>query len=537
MRAVITGAAAVLLAACGGSGDDAGSGGAPATATATLAAPASGKAFFKRATPLAVTLKDAAGNTVTGPLTCTSSAVTVAADCSSVTATSIGTRSITVSSGDVSASLSLRVIPQAHPFGSHGPVSQHGAGQINSVVTTGGLLYMWGANPYGALGQNRDSDTFTTNFLTASGLPVAVRSPDASTSLSGVVASSGATTGGGALVESGEILTWGDDTGNALGRNTVNTGRMLLAGKVVDPTGASTLKGIVSFARGASNNVALSDGGRVYSWGQYTGVASGTGKLPVEVPGPGGDPIADAAAVAAGWNWSMALRADGRVLTWGFGTASWLGWAQTQAGQLANYVVDAGTGQPITDVVAISAGYQHGLALTSAGEVWAWGLNNNGKLGQGDSVGFFGARKVRATGGGNLSGVAMVAAGGHHSMALANDGTVLAWGLNTNAQLGDGATNPRGQESALPAKVVGTAGTGTLAGVVAVAAGYAQSLALLDDGRVLIWGDGFNGGLGQGQIDVPADSFVPVPVRAPIGSGTLNLGETAYWPNLFNRAR
>lgn len=120
---------------------------------------------------------------------------------------------------------------------------------------------------------------------------------------------------------------------------------------------------------------------------------------------------------------------------------------------------------------------------------------------------------------------------------LTSGGNVLTWGINTGKQLGDGPGHPRDQWDGLPAAVVGTSGTGVLGDVVAVASGYANSLALLADGRVVIWGDGFNGALGLGQITDSTDSPTPVFVKDGAGTGHLNLGLTSHWPNLTRHAR
>jgi hypothetical protein len=83
----------------------------------------------------------------------------------------------------------------------------------------------------------------------------------------------------------------------------------------------------------------------------------------------------------------------------------------------------------------ISAGDNHNLYLQPNGSVWAWGKNTNGQVGDGTTT----TRKspVQLT---TLTGMEAVSAGTAYSLALGNDGTVWAWGLNTNGQLGDGTT-------------------------------------------------------------------------------------------------
>jgi alpha-tubulin suppressor-like RCC1 family protein len=99
-----------------------------------------------------------------------------------------------------------------------------------------------------------------------------------------------------------------------------------------------------------------------------------------------------------------------------------------------------------------------------------------------------------------LAGVGAVAAGGAHSLAIKSDGSVVAWGWNTYGQLGNGTT----ANSATPVVV-----TGLTSGVVAVAAGENHSLALKSNGSVVAWGFNGYGQLGNGTI---TNSLTPVAV-------------------------
>jgi alpha-tubulin suppressor-like RCC1 family protein len=103
----------------------------------------------------------------------------------------------------------------------------------------------------------------------------------------------------------------------------------------------------------------------------------------------------------------------------------------------------------LTNVVAISGGYQHSVALLTNGTVVAWGSA---------------AQKAVPAG---LSNVVAISAGGYHSMALKSDGTVVCWGGNSSSQ----STPPAG-----------------LSNVVAVSAGWYHSMALRRNGTVVAWG-------------------------------------------------
>src|SRR5438093_1406474 len=85
---------------------------------------------------------------------------------------------------------------------------------------------------------------------------------------------------------------------------------------------------------------------------------------------------------------------------------------------------------------ALAAGSQHSLLLTADGDVWAWGANNYGQLGDRTMV-------TRTTPVHIMGGVTAIAATNYSTFALMSDGTVKAWGDNTNGQLGVGTfTSP-----------------------------------------------------------------------------------------------
>src|ERR1035438_6215917 len=155
-------------------------------------------------------------------------------------------------------------------------------------------------------------------------------------------------------------------------------------------------------------------------------------------------------------------------------------------------------------VAAVSTGAMHSLAVTSDGTVYAWGDNGNGKLGN-PSVPYS-AVPIAVSTSGVLSGktIVAVAAGSYHSLALASDGTVYSWGYNGQGELGNNSYSDSGVPVAVNT-------SGVLAGktIVAIAAGYYQSLALASDGTVYGWGENSYGELGN---NATTGTNVPVAV-------------------------
>lgn len=131
------------------------------------------------------------------------------------------------------------------------------------------------------------------------------------------------------------------------------------------------------------------------------------------------------------------------------------------------------------DIIAISGGERHSLALKSDGTVWAWGDNVYGQLGDETTIDSNMPVQVRG-----LKDVIAIAAGAYHSLALKKDNTVWAWGSNGSGELGDGTYENKNK----PVQV--------LEDVKAVAAGYSHSLALKKNETVWAWGDNLHGQLG-----------------------------------------
>ncbi len=536
---LFTAGLAAFLAGCGGGSSTAPPDGG-STPTASVTTATGGKAPWNLTVTAQFSLKGSDGVAVPGALSCTSdtpTALSVAADCSTLTGKRLGMQSVSVSGAGLTAQVMVKVIPQAQALASHGPSSATGGGQFNLVVTSSGRVLAWGANPDGVLGQGK-----TSAELESLSLPTAVKGSGGTAELTGIVAASAGTGSALALTEDGEVYSWGQNGDHELGRVAANGD--LLPAKVVSPTGSGTLQHIVAVSMGDSNAVALADDGTVFSWGNYSGQAGVSraefANTVSAVSGSGA--LGNAVAISAGWNWSAALLSDGRIVSWGFDPGEgWLGQGTvpTRASNVPpGYVVALDTGLPVTGAVSLSAGYNFGLALTDAAQVFGWGGNRSGQIGQTTtSAAFSSAVLVKAAdGAGPLSAVVAAVAGGYHALALDNTGRVLSWGASQSGQLGDGANHPRVNQSALPAPVVSAAGTGELTGVTAIAAGFAHGLALTGNAGLLIWGTGFRGNLAQGGT-ASADSYVPLPVKNEAGTDALSLGPLTHWPNLVQRGR
>ncbi|WP_344925986.1 S8 family serine peptidase [Streptosporangium carneum] len=196
--------------------------------------------------------------------------------------------------------------------------------------------------------------------------------------------------------------------------------------------------------------------------------------------------------VAAGDDHSLLVAGGtslGQVWAWGDNSQGQLGNGSTTPKKVPVQV----TG--LTNVTAVSAGKGYSVALKSDGTVWAWGDNSQGQLGNGSTIDS--ATPVQVAGIFNAVGVS---AGAGHALAVLSDGTVRAWGDNSQRQLGYGTS-----DSAIAITVPGL--TGVAGGAGTVAAGGTHSVVVLSNGTVKAWGDNAQGQLGDGTT---VDRTTPV---------------------------
>lgn len=134
--------------------------------------------------------------------------------------------------------------------------------------------------------------------------------------------------------------------------------------------------------------------------------------------------------------------------------------------------------------VQLSAGYYHAAAVSNGGVLYTWGMGKNGQLGNGDTGNKAVPTVVDTTG--VLQGVAIkkVAVGRYHTVALSEDGDVYTWGSNDQGQLGDGTR----KGSTVPV-AVSRGDIPADVGIIDIAAANAVTLAVGSDGRVYEWGN------------------------------------------------
>jgi alpha-tubulin suppressor-like RCC1 family protein len=308
-----------------------------------------------------------------------------------------------------------------------------------------------------------------------------------------------------AVTSAGAVYAWGWNIVGQLGNRSTNGSDVPV--KVKLPGGTK----VTAVAAGFAHSLALTSTGAVLGWGKNynSDLANGSttdSDVPVRPSLPAGTRVT---AIAAGTDSSLALTSTGAVLAWGLNNDGQLG-----NGSTGNNVAPVNVSLPAgTKVTAIAAGSWHGLAVTSTGSVLAWGYNGDGELGDGTKTNSDVPVTVKLPSG---TKVVAVAAGGFYSLALTSTGAVYAWGYNADGELGNGkkASSTVPVKVKLHGKVTAIAAGGALAGVGTAAAGPGHSLAVTSAGAVFAWGYNAHGELGNGKT---TNSTVPVKVKLPGG--------------------
>ena len=323
------------------------------------------------------------------------------------------------------------------------------------------------------------------------------------------------------LLTTGAVRCWGINTFGQLGYAHTRT---IGDNEAVRWMGTVQLRErATAVSAGENHTCALLASGAVRCWGQNTWgqLGRGTGDLtPVgddEVPGevPPVDLGGRAIAISAGLVHTCAVLASGRVRCWGADTDGELGSGDSDGSSVGDDETPA-TLPPVdlggARATAVSAGASHTCALLTSGKVRCWGNDTFGQLGSGDGdptpvgddetpaalppVDLGGARATA------------VSAGSFHTCVILTKGNVRCWGSDDVGQLGSGDGDPTSVgDDETPASMPPVDLGATK--VTAVSAGASHTCVVLAGGKVHCWGLGFAGMLGYGNTNTVGDDEVP----------------------------
>ncbi|KAI8873104.1 RCC1/BLIP-II [Ramicandelaber brevisporus] len=248
---------------------------------------------------------------------------------------------------------------------------------------------------------------------------------------------------------------------------------------------------IVDIAAGGIHNLALTANGVIWSWGCNDQKALGReGEEMIPAPITSGLDGVKIVKAYCGDSISVALSDEGKVYTWGTYRSSEgiLGFdAENEIQAIPTIVQDL----IFQQVVDVAVGTDHVLALTSKGEVYGWGNGQNYQIGRR----IVERRKINGTRPERLAlrEIVKIGAGAYHSFAIDKSGNVYAWGLNNYGQCGVSAADG-GIEDTIRAPTLISRLCGQ--NIKHITGGEHHSLALLEDGSVMAFGRSDNNQLG-----------------------------------------
>ncbi|BDR54409.1 hypothetical protein KIMH_05200 [Bombiscardovia apis] len=292
--------------------------------------------------------------------------------------------------------------------------------------------YAWGANGSGQLGNGN-----TTNQLT----PVAISMP------AGVGAYTQVSPGDThtlALGDNGIAYAWGANSSGQLGNNSTASS--------LSPVTVQTPPGVFHFtslSAGSVHSLAIGDNGLPYAWGsnQYGQVGSvlvnvgDTSPAPVEVQLPVGiNKFKQATATA---DWSLGIASNGRILTWGYNGDYELG-NGTTVNQAIPGEPNLPAGVTFNQVITNS---DSAMAIGSNHQIYAWGYNGAGQLGNGNQTSPASPITVNPKPGITFT---QLHTGWKHTIGVDTSGNIWTWGSNAFGQLGDGSGGTPGSLSLTP---------------------------------------------------------------------------------------
>jgi alpha-tubulin suppressor-like RCC1 family protein len=308
------------------------------------------------------------------------------------------------------------------------------------------------------------------------------------------------------LKTDGTVLATGDNTLGQLGDGTQSVRS--------SPVAVINLSNVIATSASQLHSLALLQDGTVMAWGRNAEGQLGNGgggigqfsAAPVPVIN-----LTNVAAIASGGLYSLALKADGTVWAWGSNSDGQLGNGTTPNSNPHGTPVQVGANVTgFTNIIAVSAGVNHAVALKSDGTVWVWGSNLFGEGGNGAA----GGNQLVPVQNSTLFGVSQIAAAWHYSYALKPDGSLFAWGYNVRGNLGNGTTNSTGcQCSPAPQQA-------SITNVIDIKATDEHALARKTDGSVWAWGWNLYGQLGDGATLTTGCQCRSVPAQVtPAGTG------------------
>jgi len=368
----------------------------------------------------------------------------------------------------------------------------------SSVKTSTGRLFTWGFNLNGQLGNGTTRNRFIPENLTSEfGL---IEQEKVDQMSLGEAHSAG-------LTSTGRLFTWGFNGDGRLGQGLVfpNIRNSVVPVDITEKFNLALNENIIQVSLGTFHSAALTSTGRVFTWGdngsgQLGNQASTSTEstLPIDITArfnlAQGDRIT---FISLGeWN-SSAISLNGQVFTWGNNNSGQLGNQSTNLSDVPFNITSRFSFSEGEKLISISIGNNHMIALTSTGRVFTWGLNSNGQLGnQSTNLSNVPFNITSSFVLANGETITKISAGENHSAAISSTGKVFTWGLNSFGQLGDNTVT----QKTIPTNITSQFNLASDEQVTSVVLGHNHSSAITSSGRVFTWGQNSGGQLGDNTV-------------------------------------
>ncbi len=352
--------------------------------------------------------------------------------------------------------------------------------QHSCAILDDGSVKCWGDNSFGQLGDGTRNDHLEPEKVT---LPIGKKAVEIS---AGSYYSC-------AILDDGSVRCWGDNSYGQLGDGTSIE---RTSPTVVDLGLERTAS---SISAGESHTCAVLDDQSLKCWGANTNGQLGDGSTseshtPVEVT-MGGDGVE---VVSAGSYHTCAIMVDRTVRCWG---DNWQG--QIGDGTFSDRQAPVDITIPSnSSAVTIDAGPFHTCLGMNNGDMFCWGFNGYGQIGNGGT----GSTNIPAAVAlDSTQAPTSIFTGIFHTCALFDSGEMACWGDNSVGQLGDGTTVSK----LIPAEV------NLPTNVLSITVGQRHSCSILDDASLECWGINSHGQIGDGT-----DTDRPAPVNVDLKHGS-----------------
>ncbi|MCL2861073.1 MAG: hypothetical protein FWE22_01515 [Firmicutes bacterium] len=377
------------------------------------------------------------------------------------------------------------------------------------AIDTQGNLWAWGSNAQGQLGDGTNMRRYTPVQINTGGRMNNVR-------VVFVVARGNHSM---AIDEHGNLWSWGNNANGQLGDGT--TIRRYVPVQV-NTSGRMNNADIVYIAQGSGHSLAIDEHGNLWSWGINALGQLGVGRTntelsnsttPLRVNYEGRMNNARIRSIAAEATFSLAIDEHGNLWQWGRITYG-LPFVENPILFSRSYPVriNIDGNMDNNEIVEVSVGNRNALAIDIYGNLWAWGCNSDGRLGNGQnqniSIGVSmpvlikTGVKIRLNNDEQSGGIAT---GSGHSLIIDEHGDLWGWGLNSSGQVGDYTITRR----TAPVQI-NMSGRINDAAVVFVVAGNNHTLVIDEHGNLWTWGSNMQGQLGDGTTTV---SRVPLLIQ------------------------